>query len=127
MYMLQLKEHDVFKYEMFHCVTPHFDLLKGLEVLSEHKFEAKLEWHGASSPHAQQVEESFPTKCVFLIKINQLACKITVLVFPTLEKLCSIQLISQMGTGEKRRQQKQTTKEKKNLPFNPLRYDSIFN
>lgn len=66
----------------------------------------------------------------FLIKMNQLTCKITVLMFLSLEKLCSMQMVSQTCTGENTRQQKQTNKQanQKNVfPFNSLRYDSIFN
>lgn len=73
------------------------------------------------------------------IKMNQLTCKITVLVlllffifFLHWRKLCSMQTVFQTFTGEKQ----QTTetnkqvnqKEKKNIfPFNSLRYDSVFN
>lgn len=47
---------------------------------------------------------------LFLIKTNQLTCKITVLMFRALEKLCSVQMVSKACTGENRRQRRQTNK-----------------
>lgn len=60
---------------------------------------------------------SLPPKCIFLIKINQLTCKITVLMFLALEKLCSMQMVSQTCTGENRRQPKQTNKQANQKTF----------
>lgn len=90
-------------------------------------------WNMTYVPHTPTVSTLFfpYTKMYFfLIKMNQLTCKITVLMFLSLEKLCSMQMVSQTCTGENTRQQKQTNKQanQKNVfPFNSLRYDSIFN
>lgn len=62
----------------------------------------------------------------FLIKMNQLTCKITVLMFLALEKLCSMQMVSKTCTGENRRQQKQTNKLANQKTFSlSIRWDII--
>lgn len=73
-------------------------------------------WNMKYVPHAPTVSTlCFPSTKMFfffsfLIKMNQLTCKITVLMFLALEKLCSMQMVSKTCTGENRRQQKQTNK-----------------
>lgn len=72
-------------------------------------------WNMKYVPHAPTVSTlCFPSTkfffLSFLIKMNQLTCKITVLMFLALEKLCSMQMVSKTCTGENRRQEKQTNK-----------------